>query len=219
MKPRHSIAAAAALILIAAPALAKDTAPAPTVDTIVSSLTARMDAVAAYQARVHLNIHMHSFPFLIADLDGTTTYARPGKYSVTFDSLPALASAFQKVSGDIGDPAAWKQKYNVALDTEDAAAQAGTLVLRLSEKIHGQVDHALAYVDMASNTVTRMEWYYYSGGRIAMEQHFSPVDGVLLVDSQAADIDMPGYRATAQAVFNGYNVQVSMNPSAHPAAR
>jgi hypothetical protein len=212
-------AAGAALALLSAPANAQTTAVATNVNSVIAGLTARMDPVSGYQARVHVNIHLHSFPFLAANLEGKTSYTRPGRYVVTFDSLPSLASAFQKVSGDIGDPAAWLTKYEVSIDPATATATPGTLVLRLTEKLHGQIDHALAYVERSSNTVTRMEWYYYSGGRIAMEQHFAPVSGVQLVDHQAADIDMPGYRATAEAAFDGYNVQVSVSPTTRAVAR
>jgi len=180
----------------------------PDPNAVVDQLTQRMDAVAAYSARVHVGVQLHSFPFLAANLDGTTTYARPGHYTVTFDSVPGLASAFQNVSGDIGDPAAWRSKYAIAIVPAAAADPPNTLALRLTEKVKGQLDHALAYVDESSETVTRMEWYYANGGRIAVEQHFAPIHGVLLVDSQAADIDMPGYKATAHAVFDGYAVQV-----------
>lgn len=208
--------AAIALALLSHPLQAAAT---PSVDTVVNQLTARMDAVSAYKAHVRLAVHLHSFPFLEANLDGTTSYSRPGHYTVTFDQLPSLASAFQKVSGDVGDPAAWNSKYQIAIDPTAAANMPNILALRLTEKVPGQIDHALAFVDLTSHTVTRMEWYYVNGGRIAMEQHFAPIDGVLLVDTQAADIDMPGYKATAEATFDGYTVQVGMNSTTHASAR
>ena len=210
MKSTHLLAGAAiALALIANPFRAA-AATAPDVDSVVSQLTARMDPVAGYTAHVRLAVHLHSFPFLAANLDGTTSYSRPGHYSVTFESLPSLASAFQNVSGDVGDPGAWNAKYAIAVEPKSQADPPNTLALRLTEKVKGQIDHAVAYVDLTSHTVSRMEWYYVNGGRIAMEQHFAPINGVLLPDTQAADIDMPGYKATAEAVFDGYSVQVSM---------
>lgn len=214
-----SAAAAATLALAAAqPSLAATTQSVQNVTTIVSQLEQRMDAVNAYSAHVKLAVQLHSFPFIAANLDGTTTYTKPGHYTVVFESLPSLASAFQKVSGDVGDPAAWSQKYNIAVDP--AASEASNLLaLRLTEKTKGEVDHALAFVDLASHTVTRMEWYYVNGGHIAMDQHFSPIDGVLLPDSQAADIDMPGYKATANAVFDGYDVHVGATGHNAPATR
>jgi hypothetical protein len=218
---RRIAAAATAAVLLATPAIAPayaiDTIQAPTVDAVLQNLAARMDAVSSYQAHVAVAIHLHTFPFLAANLDGTTSYARPGRYTVTFNSLPSLASAFQKVSGDIGDPAGWRDKYTVALDPDSASAGPNTLVLRLTEKVRGQIDHALAYVDLGSSTVSQMDWFYYSGGRITMQQHFAPVDGVLLVDKQAANIDMPGYKATAEATFDGYTVQVNMAPNTRAA--
>ena len=211
--------ATAALALLTTSALRASAATTQDVDTVVDQLTARMDAVSAYKAHIHLNVHLHSFPFLAADMDGTTTYQRPGRYTVTFDTLPSLASAFQKVSGDVGDPASWKSKYNVTLEPAPPAPTPNTLALRLTEKVQGQIDHAIAYVDLPSHTVTRMEWYYVNGGRITMEQHFAPIAGVLLVDTQAADIDMPGYKATAQANFDSYSVQVGLSAPIHASAR
>ena len=220
MRTRTTAAALAAgfIALAAAQPSAATTQNVQNVSTVVSQLEQRMDAVSAYSAHIKLAVQLHSFPFLAANLDGTTTYTRPGRYTVTFDQLPSLASAFQKVSGDVGDPAAWPQKYNISLDPSPST-DANTLELRLTEKSKGQVDHALAFVDLASHTVTRMEWYYVNGGRIAMEQHFAPVDGVLLVDSQAADIDMPGYKATANAVFDGYDVHVGSDGHTVPVTR
>ena len=213
-----AVAAGFVALAAAQPSAAATTQNVRNVSAVVSQLEQRMDAVSAYSAHIKLAVQLHSFPFLAANLDGTTTYTKPGRYTVTFDQLPSLASAFQKVSGDVGDPAAWSQKYNISLDPS-ASTAANTLALRLTEKIKGQVDHALAFVDLASHTVTRMEWYYVNGGRIAMEQHFAPIDGVLLVDSQAADIDMPGYKATANAVFDGYDVHVGSNGHTVPVTR
>jgi len=120
---------------------------------------------------------------------------------------PALASAFQNVSGDIGDPAAWPAKYDIALDPS-ASASTSLVALRLTEKVKGQIDHALAFVNVPAYTVSRMEWYYVSGGKILMDQRFATVNGVLVPSIQAADIDMPGYKASANAVFEGYDVHV-----------
>ena len=220
----HSIRALATAALAlamgasAAQAAAVDRPSPPDPNAVVDQLTQRMDAVSAYSARIHLGVQLHSFPFFAANVDGTTTYQRPGHYTVTFDSLPSLASAFQKVSGDIGDPAAWRSKYDIAL-APAAPTDPNTVELQLTEKVKGQIDRALAYVDESSKTVTRMEWYYVNGGHIAMEQHFAPIDGVLLVDNQAADIDMPGYKATAHAVFDSYNVQVGAHQTSGSSSR
>jgi hypothetical protein len=183
---------------------------APTASDVVAALVKRSNAIAGYHANITVDLQMHSFPFLATTLDGTASYQRPGKYTVNFNSVPELASAFQNVSGDIGDPAAWDQKYVVTLDPSTRSAPTNTVVLRLVQRTKGQIDHELAYVDTSNATVTNMDWFYYSGGKITMSQHFSPIDGVLLVDTQNAEFDMPGYKASADAHFNGYSVQVSM---------
>jgi hypothetical protein len=217
MKPIAAIAAAlaAGLTIAAANPAAADSKP--NVASLLGALSARMDGVSAYQAHVSVNVQLHSFPFIAVALEGKTTYEKPGKYTVTFDSLPSLASSFQQVSGDIGDPAAWSDNYLVSIDPSTAQAGPGTIVLRLVQRHHGQIDHALAYVDVASSTVTRMDWYYYSGGTIEMDQHFAPVDGVLLADRQSAEIQMPGYKASVDARFDGYDIQVAMTRPVHTA--
>jgi hypothetical protein len=161
MKTQILVIAAALALAAASQADAATTAVSgqstgQSVNTIVSQLEQRMDAVSAYSAHIKLAVQLHSFPFLAANVDGTTTYEKPGRYTVTFNQLPSLASAFQKVSGDVGDPAAWSHKYAIAIDPTAPAAP-NTLALRLTEKTKGQVDHALAFVDLASHTVTRME--------------------------------------------------------------
>jgi len=202
-----STASAQAASTPAASTAAAPTASPQDANSVVAQLTQRMDAVSSYSARIKLDLQMHSFPYIATDLTGTTTYQRPGHYSVTFDSLPALASAFQNVSGDIGDPAAWPAKYDIALDPS-ASASTSLVALRLTEKVKGQIDHALAFVNVPAYTVSRMEWYYVSGGKILMDQRFATVNGVLVPSIQAADIDMPGYKASANAVFEGYDVHV-----------
>lgn len=186
------------------------TSATPTASDVVAALVKRSDAIAGYHANLTVDLQMHSFPYLATTLDGTASYQRPGKYTVNFNSVPELASAFQNVSGDIGDPATWNQKYVVSLDPSTKSAPANTVILRLVQRVKGQIDHELAYVNTANATVTSMDWFYYSGGKITMSQHFAPIDGVLLVDTQNAEFDMPGYKATADAHFNGYSVQVSM---------
>ena len=62
-------------------------------------------------------------------------------------------------------------------------------------------------VVILQGTVTRMEWYYDSGGRIFVDDHYAMVGGILMVDHQSAEIAMPGVRASATLEISGYVLQ------------
>lgn len=200
------VAVAGALRLAPQAALAEDLGEP---GAVVQALAARTAHVSAYHADLHLHIRMHSFPYIAVRLSGATTYQRPDKYQVQFRSVPALARGYEKVSGDVGDPAGWRRKYDIIFD-RPVAAEPHVAVLRLTEKVRGEIDHALAFVDLNTMTVQRMEWFYYHGGHIALDQHYADVDGVLLVDRQEADIAMPTVKARAWANIGGYSVQTDV---------
>jgi hypothetical protein len=190
----------------AAPALADGTAASTDAGNIVASLTARTSSIASYSADLSLHIELHSFPFVRLTVSGDTEYRQPDQYSVTMHTLPAIARALHSVSGDAGDPTVWTHKFDIVID-RSAPAGAGTVVLRMTQKVHGQIDHVEAYIDTASMTVTRMEWYYVSGGHIFVDDHYARFDGVLLVDHQSAAIAMPGVDATATSDISDYSIQ------------
>jgi len=202
-----SIAAAlAAGLAFISPAYAADTDRSQDAGLIVSALTARTASIAGYSADMSLHIALHSFPFISMTIAGNTTYQQPGEYTVTMHTLPAIARALHNVSGDAGDPTVWAHKYNIAIDTA-AQPALGVVTLRMTQKIHGQIDHIEAFIDTASMTVTRMEWYYQSGGHIFVDDHYAPVGNVLMVDHQSAEIAMPGVRASATSDISNYSIQ------------
>jgi len=203
---RVVIAAALAIGLIAAkPACADPSASPGRAAAVIDALTARTASVAGYSADITLHVALHSFPFLRLAVTGGTTYRQPGQYAVTLNTLPAIARALRSVSGDAGDPVVWSHRYDVTVDP-GVQAPTGTVVLRMTQKIHGQIDHVEAYVDAASMTVSRVEWYYRSGGHIFVDEHYGVVGNVLMVDHQSAEIDMPGIRATATSDITNYAI-------------
>jgi hypothetical protein len=200
-----TIASAIAALALAAPALANDASAR----TIVDAVAARTTTVSSYTANISLHVAMHSFPFVRLTISGDTAYQQPGQYSVKMHTLPALAKAFQNVSGDAGDPTVWVRKYDIAVDAR-AQAQQGQIALRLTQRTRGQIDHAEAFVDIATMTVARMEWFYNNGGHIAIDYHYAPIGSIMMVDRQTAEISMPSIRASATAELSNYALQTDL---------
>jgi hypothetical protein len=204
----QTIAAIASLALCAAATTARAD-DASDARAIVNAVAARTISVQAYTADLSLHVQMHSFPFIGASFNGNTAYQRPGKYVVTLHTLPAIAKAFAKVSGDAGDPSTWQKRYEISID-RTAAAPLGQTALRLTPKEQCQVTFAEAYVDTATLTVQRIEWHYASGGRIDVDEHYTTQSGVLLADGQTAEIVMPGIHATASAALSNIVLQTDV---------
>jgi len=200
-----SAALAGAIIVSAAPAYA-DSASAR---IIVDAVAARTTAVSSYTANISLHVAMHSFPFIRMTINGDTAYQQPGQYTLKMHTLPALAKAFQNVSGDAGDPTVWVLKYDIAVDRSNPLP-AGHIALKMTPKSPCQVDHAEATIDTATMTVSRMEWFYGNGGHIAVDYQYEAFGGVLMVAHQSAEIAMPNIRATASADLTNYALQMDL---------
>lgn len=194
------------------------TAPAPTAvpampadaHAVVEKMIARNPSLQSYKARVHVDVHMLSFPYLAPKLDGTSYYKRPDTYEVVFDKMPGYAKGFQKIFNDVGDPGAWEKDQNITLDGSSTLWGHPMIVLRLTKKIHSDIlDHTLAYVDPYSYALIEMQWYYTSGGKITMTQTYAKNGSNYVLSAQHADIDIPHIRAVADASYNQYQTNVA----------
>ena len=205
--------------MLAAPLPAQAAAGSASARAIVDAVMARTTQVSSYTANLSLHVALHSFPFLHLTINGDMSYQQPGQYDVKMHTLPALAKAFQNVSGDAGDPDVWLQKYNITTDAT-VAAPAGQIALRMTQKNQGEIEHAEAFIDTSTMTVARMEWFYRHGGHISIDDHYAQVGNVLMVDHQTAEIAMPGIRATASADLTNYAMQMDLadNAGTHKAA-
>lgn len=184
---------------------------APDAHTVLARMISRNPSLESYRARVHVDVRMLSFPFLAPKLDGTSYYRRPDTYEVVFDRVPSYAKGFEKLFDDVGDAAAWEKDQNIVVDGERAIDGRPTIVLRLTKKIHSTIlDHSLAYVDASSYTLTRMEWYYTSGGKISMSQEYTQEGRFWVPSAQHADIDIPHVRAVADAKYGSYQTNVAV---------
>ena len=185
--------------------------PAPTPDaySVIRRMADRNPTLRSYRARVHVDIHMSSFPYLAPKLDGTSYFKRPGFYVVVFDRMPGYARSFGRLFNDIGNPLAWERDQNITVDGMAWLANRPVIVLRLTKKIHSDIlDHTLAYVDADNYALLQMEWYYTSGGKITMTQYYRMQGPYWVIAQQDATINIPHVRAVADATYGTYETNV-----------
>ena len=206
------IAAIALVTLAPAGAAAPPAALAQPDDAgaVIAKMLDRNPTLQSYKARVHVDVHMQSFPWLSPKLDGTATYKRPDSFDVVFDRMPGYAKGFQKLFDDIGDPAAWEKDQNISVDGASSLDGHQVIVLKLTKKIYSTIlDHTLAYVDAGNYELLQMEWYYTSGGKIVMSQQYRDQGGYSVISAQHATINIPHVRAVADASYGSYQTNVA----------
>lgn len=211
LKQRFAAPAVALAAILGANAPAPAAAPLDA-GTIMSRIEARNPSLQSYQARVHVDVHMQSFPWLSPKLDGTAYFKRPDNYEVVFDRVPSYAHGINKLFGDIGDPAAWQRDSNVAFGGVQNVGGHPLLTLKITKKIHSdQLTDTVAYVDPATYQVVRMDFNYTNGGVITMTQNYRDQGQYNIIASQHADIHIPHVRAIADATFDAYQANVAVN--------
>lgn len=179
---------------------------------IMNRIEARNPSLQTFQARVHVNVHMTSFPWLSPKLDGTAYFKRPDNYEVVFDRVPSYAHGINKLFGDIGDPAVWQRDSNVSYDGVQPVDGRPEIALRLIKKIYSdQIKDTVAYVDPSTYQVVRMDFHYTNGGSITMTQAYREEGQYNVIASQHADIHIPHVRAVADATFATYQTNVAVD--------
>ncbi len=203
------------LTLLAGGAAAASMSPPPVpmnADAIMNRMEARNPSLQSFQARVHVNTHMQTFPWLSPALDGTAYFKRPDNYEVVFDRVPSYAHGINKLFGDIGDPVAWKRDSDVSYEGVTNLGGRPELTLRLIKKIHSdQVLDTVAYVDPGTYQVARMDFHYTNGGVISMTQTYKDEGPYSVIASQHADIQIPHVHALADATFGTYQTNVAVS--------
>lgn len=158
----------------------------------------------SYTASMHVDVALHTFPFLSPALDGTVYFKAPDKDAIVFDTVPVLAKAFQKVYPKFDPPARWPALYNVSV----VAGDASSTTLRLVPKKHGRVSHLDVRVDNATATGTSYTWTYEDGGEVTFDQQYARVDGYYLVKSQSGKVNLPSYKADVTSTFSNFKINV-----------
>jgi hypothetical protein len=186
--------------------------PAPlNVPTIIARMEQHNPSLQTFQARVHVNVHMKTFPWLSPQLDGTAYYKRPDNYEVVFDRVPSYAKGINKLFGDIDDPAGWQRDCNISYEGVQNVDGHQYLALRMTKKIHSdQITDTVAYLDPSSYQVIRMDWHYTDGGVITMTQTFKVQGPYSVVATQHADI-RHRVHAVADATYGQYQTNVAVN--------
>ena len=182
--------------------------------TIMQRIELRNPSLQTFQARVHVNVRMLSFPWLAPKLDGTSYFKRPDNYEVVFDRTPSYAHGIDKLFGDIGDPAAWEKDSNIVFDGAQTIDGHAFLALRMTKKIFSdQIKDAVAYVDPATYQVVRMDWHYRNGDNITMTQTFKDQGPYNVIATQHADIHRSRIHAVADSTFGVYQTNVALDDS------
>ncbi|MBV9718174.1 MAG: hypothetical protein JOZ77_02580 [Candidatus Eremiobacteraeota bacterium] len=203
----------AATVLSAASGLVPGAAAEAPLDahTVIIRMADRNPSLRSFRARVHVDVHMYSFPFFAPKLDGTSYYKRPDFYVVAFDRMPSYARGFGRLFNDVGNPRAWEKDENISVSGMAALGSRAVIVLRMTKKIHSDIlDHTLVYVDPTDYALLQMEWYYTSGGKIVMSQQYRVQGDYSVVSQQHATIDIPHVRAVADATYGTYEANVAI---------
>lgn len=198
---------AAALFSSAAPA------PAQQIDqrAVIQKMLDRNPELRSFQAHVHVNLRMTSFPFYSPVLDGMSYFKHPNNYEVVFDRVPPFAHGFDHFFSDMSDPSSWERRFIITVAGEPMLDGHRVIELRLVAKIRGMIDHTSVFVDPNTYTVSRLEWHYYNGGIISMQQWYRTEGGNTLLVYQRADINIPHVRANGDARYTDYRTNVAVD--------
>lgn len=162
----------------------------------------------AFTATLRAHVAMKSFPFLAADLVGTYYYKEPDKNKVVFTSgVPMVADQFDKLYAHIESPSQWQKVYAVTTVSDDGS----TTTFKLVPRTAGNIDHIDATVDDAGATVKSMRWNYSNGGYAEMTSHYGNVGGYVVVQSQSAHVEEPGYTADITSTIDNYKFNPTLS--------
>lgn len=178
---------------------------------IVQKMLDRNPDLRSFQSHVHVDVRMTSFPFYSPKLDGTSYFKRPSNYEVVFDRVPPFAHGFDHFFSDMSDPSSWERRFNISVAGTTTIDGRRLIELRLVAKVRGMIDHTSVFVDPSSYTVSQLEWHYYNGGTITMQQWYRSEGGYTLLSQQRATIDIPHVRASAQAMYTDYRTNVAVD--------
>jgi hypothetical protein len=200
-----------AVLLLTPPPLANAFTP----EFIVDRLRQSNRELETYQAHVRLEFRMRSFPYFREHLDGTASFQRPSSYRIDLQRVPAYAKGFSRLSAELADPGSWERKYVLSFVGFRAIDDREDIVMRLVQRIRGQIDHEDVVVNPIRWEVDAMEYHYYNGGTIAMRQHFESIGRFRLIASQDAQIRIPYVKALAHAEYTDYHTNIALGDHDH----
>lgn len=196
--------------LLGTPASAQnETSP----EDLVRAVIAQNAEMQSYQAQVSVDFKLRSFPYASQHLDGTTYFKRPDNFEVVFEKVPSYAKGFEKLYSDIDDPTSWSKRFDLSLAGTRSIAGHHDVVVRLVQKVRGQIDHEDVAIDPIAGRIDAMSWSYYNGGTISMTQEFQRVGAFTVLAKQHATIKIPFVHASADAVYRNYRTNVAIDDS------
>jgi hypothetical protein len=182
--------------------------PSQAADSLLVRMAQINPNLHAFSATLRAHVAMRSFPFLAADLVGTYYYKEPDKNKVVFTSgVPVVAAQFDKLFAHIESPSQWQKVYTVTTVSDDG----NTTTFKLVPRVAGNVDHIDAVADDAGATVRSMRWNYTNGGYAEMTNHYGNVGGYVVVESQTAHVELPGYTADITSTIDNYKFNPSLS--------
>ena len=193
--------------LFGAPAVAQSEAP----EDLVARVISQNADMRSYQARVAIDFKLRSFPYISQHLDGTTYYKRPDNFEVVFEKVPTYAKGFDKLYSDIDDPTSWAKRFDISRVGERVVDGHRDVVVKLVQKVRGQIDHEDVAIDPVRDRIDAMTWYYYNGGTISMSQEFERIGSFEVLAKQHATIKIPFVHASAEAVYRDYKTNVAID--------
>jgi hypothetical protein len=186
-----------------------------TAESIVDRLRQSNRELETYQAHVRLEFCLRSFPYFREHLDGTASFQRPSRYQLDLQRVPSYAKGFSRLSAELADPGSWERKYVVSFVGLRGVDGRQDVVLRLVQRVRGQIDHQDVVVNPIYWEVDAMEYHYYNGGTIAMRQRFESIGRFRLIASQDAQIRIPYVKAIAHAEYTDYHTNIALGDHDH----
>ncbi len=179
-------------------------------DYIIARLAERNQQLESYQAHLYVAFRLRSFPYFREHLEGTASFKRPGTYQIAFNRVPRYAHGFSHLTADLADAGEWPRRFVISVvGTRDFEGH-HDIVLQLVARVRGQIDHQDVVVNPTLWEVDQMEYHYYNGGTISMQQHFATLGKFRLIVAQDAQIQIPFVRAVAHADYTQYHTNVAL---------
>ncbi|GAC1388685.1 MAG: hypothetical protein NVSMB31_03140 [Vulcanimicrobiaceae bacterium] len=175
-----------------------------------ADMLARMAALnphlRAYQATIHVDIAMHTFPYISPSLDGTYYHKEPSKDKIAFNTVPAIAAQFNKIYPHIESPSRW-QKVFLVTDQGDNGTQT---TFKLVPRVRGRIDHITAKVDDKTATIVELTWNYNDGGFATLDQSFTQLGGYYVPKTQTGHVEVPNYKADVSSSFSNFKLNANI---------
>jgi hypothetical protein len=198
----RTVLLAALMALAPCAAAAQDAPSLGSVPSALAALSSAPELHEEYKASVALKVRLRVFPFIRVTLHGDSWYRRPGLYRFVFRGVPLIARAFSDMKYDLGDPARWPERYDIAFAPQSTPAAP---VLRLVPKSPVMVKTLDVAIDPAHGRIVKAVWSRNDGGVITLVQTYAPIAGHAYVAKQTATIELPRMKADLEAEYADFS--------------